>query len=470
MLKSAALGGMSLAAGAAQRPNILFAISDDQSWLHTSAGGDPVVRTPAFDRVARSGVRFTHAFSCAPSCTPSRGAILTGQDIWRLEHGANLWSTLDKKFDVYPDLLEAAGYQVGFSGKGWSPGDFKPGGRTRNPAGPQFKNFREFHASLDKNKPFCYWFGSFRPHRDYPLNSGLAAGLRPDKVTVPPWIPDVPVVRDDMLDYFLAIQKWDQELADILGVIDSASQFDNTLIIATSDNGMPFPRAKATVYDSGLRMPLAISWPARFKGGRVIDDMVSAIDYAPTILEAAGLKPAPAMTGRSLMNVLLSDKSGRVDGQRTAIYGAMERHALCRTNKLGYPMRAMRTYDYLYIRNFEPDRGPAGVAEGYGYGEIDNSPTKSFVLENKDTEKYGRFFRISCANRPAEELYDLKKDPAQLNNVAAERAYAKAKKDMASRLEARLRATRDPRIVGGDIIWDTIPHSGGGDRLPDRKK
>ena len=174
-LLQAAGAGLALPAprkGSDRPPNILFAISDDQSWLHTSAAGDPVVRTPAFDRVARAGVRFTHAFSCAPTCTASRGAILTGQDIWRLEEGGNLWSTLPRKFEVYPDMLERAGYQVGFTGKGWGPGDFKAGGRTRNPAGNPFKSFREFHAGRDRNKPFCYWFGSFRPHRPYPKDSG----------------------------------------------------------------------------------------------------------------------------------------------------------------------------------------------------------------------------------------------------------------------------------------------------------
>jgi uncharacterized sulfatase len=265
-----------------------------------------------------------------------------------------------------------------------------------------------------------------------------------------------------MLDYFHEIQLWDKQLAQMVDTIEQAGQLENTLIVVTSDNGMPFPRAKATVYDSGIRMPLAISWPTRIPGGRVVDDLVSFTDFAPTILEAAELKALPEMTGRSLLNVLLSGKSGRVEKNRDRVFSAMERHSLCRPGGQGYPMRAMRTYDYLYIRNFEPDREPAGVSEGYGYGEIADSPTKTFVLGNKDTEKYGNFFRISMGKRPAEELYDLKKDLAQLNNVAGEPAYAKAKQNMKEQLENRLRATHDPRLIGGQIIWDSIPFYGPG--------
>ena len=124
------------AARTTDRPNILFCISDDQSWPHVGAAGDAVVKTPAFDRVARSGVLFTHAFVDAPSCTPSRSAILTGQHMWRLEEAGNLHSTLRAKFQVYPEILERTGYFVGYSGKGWAPGRMEPGGRDRNPGRP----------------------------------------------------------------------------------------------------------------------------------------------------------------------------------------------------------------------------------------------------------------------------------------------------------------------------------------------
>ena len=140
------------------RPNILLCIADDASWHHFGANGDKVVRTPNFDRVAREGVNFRNAFCSSPSCTPSRGALLTGQSFWRLQEGANLWSRWPTNFAVYPELLAKAGYHVGLKGKGWGPGDFKYYGHAANPAGPATKDFGTFLANKPAGKPFCFWF------------------------------------------------------------------------------------------------------------------------------------------------------------------------------------------------------------------------------------------------------------------------------------------------------------------------
>jgi uncharacterized sulfatase len=281
-------------------------------------------------------------------------------------------------------------------------------------------------------------------------------------VEVPPWLPDVEEVRSDILDYYFEIQRFDRELGEVLDRIEAAGQLDNTLVIVTSDNGMPFPRAKATLYDSGVRMPLAISWPARIPGGRRLDDFISFADFAPTILAAAGLTAPAEMTGRSLMPILLSSEQGRVDPARNRAFSAMERHALCRENGWGYPMRALRTREYLYIRNFEPTRWPAGRPQGYGFGEIDNSPSKTFVLENRDSAEFGHFYRLSCEHRPAEELYDLANDAAQMDNKAADAAYTQIKEGLRAELDAYLTETRDPRLTGREIIWDSLEHFGQG--------
>lgn len=441
-----------------ERPNILFAISDDQSWLHTGASGDRVVKTPTFDRVAASGVRFTHSFCCSPSCTPSRGGILTGQAIWRLEEGGNLWSTLDKKFKVYPDMLEQAGYQIGLQGKGWGPGRIEPGGHTRNPAGPNYRSFDEFLAGREKGKPFCFWYGSTDPHRPYEKGSGLKSGMRIEDVQVPPWLPDHPAMRSDILDYFFEIQRFDRNLGDIVAAIEKAGELENTLVIVTSDNGMPFPRAKTNLYDSGTRMPLAIAWPARVPGGRVIDDFAGHADFAPTILEACGLRPLPEMTGRSLLSILTSRRSGSAAPGRDRVFTARERHTSMRAGGVGYPMRAMRTAEYLYVRNYEPDRWPSG--DPPDYGDIDNSPAKEFVIEHRATPKFAQYFEVSCAKRPAEELYDLKKDPGQLTNVAAASEYRAAKQKISGELTKHLRETKDPRETGGPVKFDEYPYYG----------
>ncbi len=168
-----------------RRPNIVLAIADDWSFPHAGIYGDRTVSTPNVDRVAREGVRFTHAFVAAPSCTPSRAALLTGQAVHRLEEGGNLHGFLPKSYPVYPDLLEEAGYVVGHTGKGWGPGRFEAGGRARNPAGPLFKSFDEFMERRAKGSPFCFWFGSTDPHRPYEPGTGAQSGMKPERVQVP---------------------------------------------------------------------------------------------------------------------------------------------------------------------------------------------------------------------------------------------------------------------------------------------
>ena len=447
------------------RPNILFCISDDQSWPHVGAAGDTVVKTPAFDRVARSGVLFTHAFVDAPSCTPSRSAILTGQHMWRLEEAGNLHSTLRAKFQVYPDILEKAGYSVGYSGKGWAPGRVEPGGRSRNPAGLRFRNFQAFLAQKPGTSPFCYWLGSRYPHRPYPPGSGLRAGKKPGQVQVPHHLPDEPIVRGDLLDYYVAIEKFDETVRQALESLQEAGLLENTLVVITSDNGMPFPRSKATLYDSGVRVPLAISWPGHIAGGRRVDELTMLTDLAPTFLEAAGLEPPTDMTGRSLLPILLSDSSTPPD-PREAIFFGMERHSGARAGGKGYPSRAIRTRSFLYIRNYEPDRWPGGDPDprasvrAIPYGEVDPSPTKTLVRELQQQEPFRRYFELAFAKRPAEELYKVAEDPAQLSNLAGNPDYAEVKQRLSRQLLDYLATTGDPRALGKSAPWDYYPHYG----------
>ncbi len=444
--------------GASPRPNILVAISDDQSFAHTGASGDPVVRTPVFDRIAAEGVRFSHAFCSSPSCTPSRGAILTGQDCYRLEEGVNLWSSLPAKFETYPDLLEAAGYHVGFTRKGWGPGRLEAGDRSRNPAGPRYADFRVFHEARPDGAPFCFWFGSTDPHRRYEKGSGLASGLRLDNVAVPPFLPDAPEVRSDILDYYFEIERFDRQLGEILRFLEERDQLANTIVVVTSDNGMPFPRAKADLYDFGSRVPLAVRWPERVPAGRAVSDFVSLVDVAPTILEAAGLERLPSMTGRSFLAELTSREQGRVHETRDHVVLARERHTPWRAGGVGYPMRAIRTDRHLYVRNLESDRWPAG--DPPILGEVDPSPTKDFMRARKAAPGFERYYRAAFSKRPAEELYDVARDPGQMESVAALEAYSEVKRSLSSRLDRRLLATADPRALGHPPTWEKNPHYG----------
>jgi N-sulfoglucosamine sulfohydrolase len=459
------------------RPNILFCLADDWSWPHAGIAGDKVVKTPTFDRVAREGVLFKNAFVSAPSCTPSRGAILTGQWHWRLRQGGNLWSTLPAEFDVYPDLLEQAGYHIGYTRKGWGPGRDGPGGRKRNPAGPRFKNFQQFLKARPQDTPFCFWFGSFEPHRGYKWRSGLESGMKLEDVEVPACLPDSEDVRTDICDYYWEVQRFDTEVGELLKVLQENGELESTLVVISGDNGMPFPRCKSNLYDLGTNVPLAVRWPARVKGGRIVEDFISLADLAPTFLEAAGLKLTEQMTAKSFLNVLTSDKSGRVDPIRDHVLTGKERHVPGQeTGMAGYPMRAIRTHDFLYIRNFKPNRWPAGAPKGYaqtvdiviirprgthyGYADVDAAPAKSYMLKYRDDPKVKKLFEPAFGKRPPEELYDLKKDPAQLNNVAGLPDYAGVKNKLAAALMAELKATKDPRVLGNGDVFDAYPYYG----------
>lgn len=462
-----------MAAAPRRRPNILFAIADDQSWLSTGAAGDPAVKTPAFDRVASMGVLFTNAISGSPGCAPSRAAILTGRGHWQLEEAGTHASLFPKKFTVYPDLLEASGYHVGLTGKGAGPCNWKDAGWKRNPAGPAYDkrrtavrakgvsetdyaaNFEDFLTCKPKGTPFCFWYGGHEPHRAYERGSGLRSGKRLEDVRVPPFLPDTPEIRGDLLDYHFEIEHFDRHLGRMLAALEKAGELENTLIVVTADNGMPFPRSKANLYEYGIHLPLAACWPARAKGGRRIDDIISFTDYAPTFLEAAGVPAPRVMTGRSFVNVLTSDRSGRVDKTRDKAMSGRERHSHARFDNLGYPCRALRTPQYLYIRNFKPDRWPAGDPEGFH--DFDDGPSKSYVLEHRKDAAVRRYFELAFGKRPAEELFDIGKDPGCLENLAASDAHKAVKDKLAAELEKTLKEQGDPRLTGRGDIWESYP-------------
>ena len=463
-----------------KRPNILLCISDDQSYAHTSSNGDPVVKTPGFDRIAREGLRFSLAFCDAPTCGPSRSALLTGQEIWRLEEAGNIHSTLPMKYPTYTELLQQAGYAVGFTGKGWSPGRLRPGGRTINPAGVEYRektrkppfgfitnrdysaNFDSFLNEVEEGQPFCFWLGTFEPHRPFESGTGVKSGKDLSKVIVPPIFPDNEIVRNDLLDYMVEIEHFDSMVEDAIASLESKGILDNTIVVVTSDHGMPFPRAKATLYDDGARVPLAIRWPAGITdGGRDVSQPVNLSDLAPTFLEVAGLTPPAQMTAESLV--------GCFDGKpetREAAFIAMERHDGCRAGGKGYPCRAIRTNDYLYIHNFEPGRWPAGspdrrvCARNIPFGEIDSSPTKSYMMENRAMEGIAKLAELAFGMRPRVELYDVHADPHQLNNLAGHPEMTDIQSKLHKALFTHLRDTKDPRVVGGPILWDYYPYYG----------
>ena len=441
----------------APRPNILLFIADDWSYPHAGVYGDPVIRTPAFDRLAAGGMLFTNAYTASPSCSPARAAILSGRYPHQNGVAGNLWSRFPLDLAVYPEILAEAGYYVGHDQKGWGPGDFRGPGRAFNPAGKRYSGFREFLDEKDATAPFCYWMGSTDPHREYLRNLGAHTGLRPDSVRVPGFFPDLPCVRNDILDYYAEVERFDRHVGEILDLLEARGELDNTLVVVTSDNGMPFPRAKANLYDYGSRMPFVAFWPERIPAGSVRTSYVNTASLAPTFLEAAGVEIPDDMTLPSLLPQLTDPAAAGAD----RVFLERERHAQVRADSGSYAMRGIRTDDFLYVRNFYPERWPAGdprTARSVGpYGDVDHSITKVLALENVrpagDTTDY---FRLSFGKRPAEELYDLREDPEQLRNVAGSPRYATDLRAAQNALTEWMQATADPRATEPRTdLWDT---------------
>lgn len=460
-----------LADAADNRPNILLILADNWAYPHASACGDPVVSTPNFDRIVREGALFTNAFCQVPSCSPARAVLLTGQACHRLRDAANLWGSWPHSLRTYPELLEDSGYRVGQEIKGWGPGvvfQKSNARRNRNPAGRKFDSFSSFLDKTPAGQPFCYWIGSHNPHQPWTADPKFREGLDASKIKVPAYLPDTPEIRATILDYYAEVQQFDHEAGLALAELEKRKLVDNTLVIIMGDNGWQTPRGLANVYDAGTRTPLAMRWPGRVKAGRRIKQFVSFEDFAPTFLKLAGLKKDSQMTGQSLTD-LIDESSERK--WRSAIFLERERHANVRAGNRGYPCRAIRTDEFLYVWNLDPSLWPAGDPELHfavgPFGDVDNTKFKSFILENRDDPKIKPFFELGFSKRPAEELYHLPTDPDQIRDIAAFPQYEATLADFRKRVKDWMSQTRDPRARNLlDPVFHEYRYYGG----PPRKK
>ena len=256
------------------------------------------------------------------------------------------------------------------------------------------RNFEEFLQEQPSEKPFFFWFGAHEPHRAYEDGAGLRAGKSLESAEVPAFLPDHPTIRSDLLDYAVEIEWFDQHLERMLSLLEKKGLLEDTLIVVTADNGMPFPRAKANLYEFGIHAPMAMRWGKGIPGGRIVDDLVSFIDLAPTFLELAGCERWPEITGSSLCSLIQARGSGRLEPQRRWVLSGRERHTHARPDNLGYPSRAIRMHQFLYIRNFAPERWPAGDE----FHDIDACPSLTFLRERADTPKAPFFLRRRLVN------------------------------------------------------------------------
>ncbi len=505
-----------------KRPNILFAFADDMGKYATcyanqegSGIWQKMISTPNIDKIAEEGALFNNAFVNAPSCTPCRSSILSGQYFYRTNRGAILQGAVwDERIPTYPLLLEKDGYHIGFTYKVWSPGTprdagyggernkYESGGRkfcqfSQNAtklisSGKSLEeakqvlldevknNFQEFLNANTEDKPFCYWFGPTNTHRKWIAGSGKALwDIEPDKLIehMPPFLPDVETVRQDFADYLGEVMAFDAGFGVLIQMLEEMGELDNTLIVVSGDHGFPgVTNGKCNLYDFGTNVPLVVRYPSIIPAGRVLDDYVSLMDLAPTFLEVASAEIPGTMTGKSIMPVLKSKKSGHVDKSRNYVITGRERHvAKARDGNLPYPQRALRTKDYLYIINFKPDRWPMGnPAENEAdigfdklanntfitYGDYDASPTKAWIIQHKNEEENKVYYDYAFAKRPEEELYILKNDPDQISNVAQNPKYEKIRAKLRKQLLSKLKNTGDPRVLDNGDTFDKPPYAG----------
>ncbi len=478
-----------------KRPNILFAISDDQSFIHTSFEGCNFVNTPAFDRVAREGIYFKNGYAGSPGCAPSRSVLVTGRHHWQNEQSGQHASSWLKKYIPFVDELNANGYAVGRTAKGVGPFQYARDEndslwRKEDAAGPAYdlvkydqsnderfsskilnanyaENFKYFIENVKGDKPFFFWYGGKEPHLKYEQGSWLNRGKKLEDVVVPSFLPDNDIIRGDLLDYAVEIEWFDLHLQRMLKYLEKIGELDNTIVIVTSDNGMPFPRAKANAYDYGIHVPLAIRYPPEIKGGQISNTLVSFADLAPTILDATETSPKYMLpfSGESLWELF---KSNSTEISRS-IFSGRERHSSSRYQNMGYPQRAVRKGDYLFIWNILSDRWPAGAPQSFDlktnkskmvfdqnevgdyvganiFSDIGPTPTKKYLIQNHNNDEVKKYLLLAAEKRPEFEMYNVVNDMECMINLAGNPDYDDVEQNLKKILFEELFISNDYRV------------------------
>lgn len=510
--------------------NIVFVFADDwgrYASAYAKYEGENsinrIIKTPNFDRIATEGAIFKNAFVPAPSCTPCRSSVLSGRYFWQTGLGSILQGAhWDEEIPSYPLELEKNGWKIGYTYKVWSPGDNpnEPYGgiRTQYYIGHEesvnkfthgcygefsqkaVKNlttmtveeakscmyeetrnsFRKFLGEQKENIPFCYWWGPTNTHREWELGSGKKLwGLEPDdlKGKLPKCLPDVAEIREDFCDYLGECMALDAGIGILIEELEKLRELDNTLFVISGDHGISgMPRGKCNLYDLGNEVALAMRCPKIIKAGLEINNLINIMDLAPTFMDFAGIEIPEGIAGKSLLPLLM----GEVENQdNNFVVTGRELHVRdARDGSLPYPQRAIRTKDFLYVVNFEPDRYPAGSPNGLehndfhisyeklchdtyvAYADLDASPTKAYMCINRNEDDINSFFKLGFDKRPYEELFDLKNDKDNIKNVAEDITYAKVKKDLQDKLFGVLKSENDPRVKENPCKFEKSPYAG----------
>lgn len=461
-------------------PNLLIMMSDDQSFPHASAYGSKMISTPNFDKVAKEGALFTNAFCAAPGCSPSRASFLTGRHIWQIEEAGTHASSFPSKYSTFMRQLKDKGYHTGYTGKGWGPGNWKISDRDENPAGPIYGSkkgnyaqaFKTFINDKPKDKPFAFWFGSSDPHRAFKKGSGLDSGKKLTDAEVPAFLPDSSEIRNDLLDYAFEVERFDNDCGKFLDILTHEGMMDNTMIIVTSDNGMAFPYAKANCTEYGIHMPLAVCWKKKIPANQTVSKLVGFIDLTATIHHAFDIKNEGEhpISGKSFLELLMENQKTTTPVHQQKIFAGRERHSSSRYNTLGYPQRCIRTNQFLLVRNYKPERWPAGPGQKNkkgpnselgpkhnGYHDIDACPTLDYLIKGRSDSTISKYFHLAVSKRNYEQLFNIIEDPYCINDLVGKPEYKEKHKELADQLTNYLVQTKDPRENGNGDIFETYP-------------
>jgi N-sulfoglucosamine sulfohydrolase len=433
------------------RPNILFAFADDWG-RHAGAYGTDWLKTPTFDRVAETGILFDQAYTAVAKCAPCRASVLTGRYPWQNEEVGNhlsYWPV--DKFQTYIETLVEQGYYAARAGKGWSPGVLPEGRQLCGEiyTGAYVEAFEDFLDDVPEGKPFHFWFCSSDPHRGYTKKKHTAERLA--QIDLPSYWKDTPALRQDVADYAFEVERFDTDTGRMIAMLEERGLMENTLIIMSSDHGMPFPRAKGDTYMAGNHVPLAVKWESHLaRPGRTSQSLVNFVDISATILELAKIDPKTTamepLEGRSWTDIFRGDDISEPIPERAVTFYGRERHDVnIRPDNRGYPSRAIRQGKYLYIHNLTPELAPTSRKESGGISQFNK-------LDRQSKE-----YKLLYGVRPEGEFYNVEDDPECVNNLASNPEYADRLNAMRSVLHENLKKQNDPRMTGAEVLFDTYP-------------
>jgi arylsulfatase A-like enzyme len=411
------------ARAAAPPPNIVWIFADDVGPTTFGCYGNPAVRTPHLDRLAAEGLRFTRAFVTSPSCSPSRASLFTG--MYAHSIGAeDLHDPVPAGVPMAHELLKAAGYYTGSVGKIHLGKEAEKHFEVIYKREPQW---RDFIDARPKGKPFFLHLGFHDAHRPFDRGA-VEPPHEAANVVVPPYLPDTPETREDLAAFYDEISRMDEVIGGLIARLEEEGILDNTFIAFCGDNGMPFPRAKNSLYDPGIASPCIMRWPGRVPAGELHHGLTSLVDWTPTTLEVAGLPVPGVMYGRSLLPAIQQrDSVGRPYVFAARNWHDFDDHSRC-----------VRDGRYKLIRNAFPER-PLNPA-----ADLIRSPTFQKMRELRDAGTLTpEAASIFAPKRAPIELYDLAHDAGEFHNVAENPAYAPVVARMTAALDAWVSETND---------------------------